>query len=96
MKTIEIYENYGCLAAEKRKVYTYGAEHATATCCEKITAEIPDGWELFENTMGQKMVKAPWGWEYGINEVLKGNERPEFCAMDKNGNLKRFALKVIE
>ena len=30
MQTIEIYKNYGVLAAEKRNVYTFGAEHPHA------------------------------------------------------------------
>lgn len=40
--SIEIYKNYGCLAAEKRNLYTYGAPHATAVCSDKMTVEIPD------------------------------------------------------
>ena len=46
---IKIYCNYGVLAAEKRKVYTYGMPHPTAACWDEMTVEIPDGWETFEN-----------------------------------------------
>ena len=72
--TIEIYCNYGVLAAEKRHVYTYGGQHMHATCSDKMTVIVPDGWELFENVMGTLMVEAPWGWTYEINEVLPGHE----------------------
>lgn len=85
MKTIEIYCNYGVLAAEKRNVYTFGAPHATAVCSDKMTVVVPDGWELYQNQMGRIMVTAPWGWDYDINEVLtdiKG--RAAFRALDKN------------
>lgn len=81
---IKIYRNYGVLAAEKRNIYTYGAPYNTADCWEELTVETPEGWEPFENTMGKLMVKAPWGWDYEINEVLQGNERPCFSALDKD------------
>ena len=93
-RTIELYKNYGCLAAEKRVVYTYGAEAETATCSEVIQAKIPEGWELYETSLGDKMVQAPWGWNYGINEVLSGNEHPCFFALDKHGREHFARLKV--
>lgn len=93
---IKIYCNYGVLAAEKRNVYTYGAPHDTATCYDEMTAEIPEGWEVFENTTGNLMVTAPWGWDYEINEVLQGNEKPCFYALDKSMNGRRQYLKVLD
>lgn len=95
-KTIEIYRNYGCLAAEKRIKYTFGAPSSTATCSDRMTVEIPDGWELAENYMGQSIVEAPWGWTYMINEVLAGNEYPCFISMDKDMKEHRYMLKVVE
>ena len=85
MKTIEIYCNYGVLAAEKRNIYTFGAKHPHATCSDKMTVVVPEGWEIYQNQAGQTMVTAPWGWDYDINEVLtdiKG--RAAFRALDKN------------
>ena len=96
MKTIEIYCNYGVLAAEKRNVYTFGAEHPHATCSDRMTVVVPDGWELYQNQMGQTMVTAPWGWDYDINEVLAGDKSPHFIAVDKDGKERRFMLKIIE
>ena len=95
MKTIEIYCNYGVLAAEKRNVYTFGAEHPHATCSDKITVVVPEGWELCQNQMGQMVVTAPWGWDYDINDVLQGNEYPYFRAYDKNMNMKVFKLEEV-
>lgn len=93
---IKIYCNYGVLAAEKRKVYTYGMPHPTATCWDEMTVEIPDGWEVFENSMGSLMVATPWGWVCGINEVLRGNEKPCFYALDNNMNGHREYLRVLD
>ena len=97
MKTIEIYCNYGVLAAEKRNVYTFGGEHPHATCSDNMTVVVPDGWELYQNQMGQTMVTAPWGWDYDINEVLtdiKG--RAAFRALDKNMSYKTAFLFTPE
>lgn len=95
MKTIKIYENYGVLGAEKRSVYTYGGQHARATCSDEMTVEIPDGWEAWENAMGETIVTAPCGWNYEINEVLAGNERPEFMAMDKEMKMHHYKLRIL-
>lgn len=95
MKTIEIFCNYGVLAAEKRSVYTFGAPHATATCSDKMTVVVPDGWELYQNEMGRTMVTAPWGWDYEINEVLQGNEKPCFYALDKSMKGHRAYLEEV-
>lgn len=95
MKTIEIYCNYGVLAAEKRNIYTFGAEHPHATCSDKMTVVVPDEWELCQNQSGQTMVTAPWGWNYDINEVLSGAAHPYFRAYDKNMQTRLFKLKVI-
>lgn len=92
---IEIYANYGVLAAEKRIVYTFEAPHATATCSDRMTVAIPDGWEVFQNRAGRTMVTAPWGWDYGIDEVLQGNEYPCFRAYDKGMNMRVFRLEEI-
>ena len=42
------------------------------------------------------MVKAPWGWDYEINEVLQGNEKPCFYALDDNMNGHRQYLTVLD
>lgn len=92
----EIYCNYGVTGAEKRNVYTCGGEHYNAVCSDKLTVESPEGWEVYENIMGNLMVTAPWGWTYEINDVLSGNIHPYFEARNENGELKRVKLKVIE
>ncbi|OUO99785.1 hypothetical protein B5F37_13610 [Drancourtella sp. An210] len=97
MKTIEIYCNYGVLGSEKLKIYTYGCEHAAATCSEKMTVYIPDGWETYENYLGQTMVTSPWGWDYAINEVLNHqNGEPVFLAKDKNQMPHTYYLRTKE
>lgn len=83
MKTIEIYANYGVLAAEKRTVYTFDGAHTSATCSEKMTVVVPDGWEIYQNEAGNTMVMTPTGWNYEINDVLGNvNGRPAFQVMD--------------
>ena len=91
---IKIYCNYGVLAAEKRNIYTYGAPHVMATCYDEMTVEIPEGWEAHEDHAGKLMITAPWGWDYDIDEVLRGNEKPCFYALDKNMNGHRQFLKI--
>lgn len=93
--TITIYCNYGVLAAEKRHIYTYGGPNNTATCWDEMTVKIPEGWELYQNEAGEVLTTAPWGWNYSLNDVLAGNKRPEFRAMDPDMNLKIFELEEV-
>ena len=95
MKTVEIYRNYGCLSAEKRSVYTYSNPHATAAAWDKITVEIPEGYEAFENEFGEAIIEAPWGMTYMVNELLAGDEKPMFRAYDTNYKLHQTPLKVV-
>ncbi len=86
MQEIKIYKNYGVLGAEKRNVYTYGGEHAHATCSDEMTVLVPNEWELYKNQMGNIMAESPWGWCYEINDVLTDvNGHPAFRVLDKNG-----------
>lgn len=91
-QTLEIYCNYGVLAAEKRNVYTYGAQHYNATCSDRMTVYVPEGWAAWDNPMGKTMVTAPWGWDYEVGEVLAGDKYPHFEAKDRDGNLRRYRL----
>lgn len=93
--TIEIYRNYGVLAAEKKNVYTYGAEHAYATCSDKITVSIPSTWKLHKNVSGSDIVESPWGMIYTIDEMLFGNEQPCFEAIDSNGKTVHYILSEV-
>ena len=96
MKTIKIYRNYGVLAAEKRNIYTYGAEHPRAVCSDCLTVEIPEGWQLFKTTSEDFAITAPWGWDYDINDVLQGEKYPYFRAYDKDMNLRVFQLEEVK
>lgn len=97
MNTIEIYCNYGVLAAEKRNVYTFGSEHPRATCSDEIVVVVPYGWQIYQNHAGQTMVTSPWGWNYDINEVLTDiNGRAAFRALDKNMTYKTAYLFTPE
>lgn len=98
MTEFEIYENYGVLGAEKRNVYTYGAEHPCATCSEKITVQLPENesFKLYENSFGDLMVESSWGWQYEINEVLQGSKAPYFYASDKDEKRHRVKLIICE
>lgn len=93
----EIYKNYGVLGADKRAVYTYGGEHHTAKCSDKMTVELPENeyFSFYKNYMDQLMVESSWGGHYDVNEVLKGNEKPCFIAIDDTGKEHRVYLKEI-
>lgn len=70
MKTIILYANFGCLAAEKKTVYTYGVEHCHAVCSDRITVKMPEGFEIGENNFGETIIKTPDVNWYTVNELL--------------------------
>lgn len=84
--------NYGCLAAEKRPVFTAGNPQPTASISEAVEFTVPVGWELGENWVGDPIVTAPWGWDYSPNDLLGGKEAPYFAGIDKDGN--GFGIKL--
>lgn len=90
---MEIYKNYGCLAAEKRIIYTYGAEQPTAVCSEKIKVEIPEGWEAEKDSSRDIILVSPWGRRYEPNDLLDGNETPCFYGYH-NGSSFKIILKI--
>lgn len=93
----EIYCNYGVLVAEKRKVYTYGNENETSVISDKLSVELPENeyFSLHETENGRLFVKSTWGWDYDINEVLTGNKKPYFHALDKNMKAHNVYLDVL-
>ena len=97
-KEFEILCNYGCLAAEKRNVYTYGAQHCTAVCSDKMVVKLPenDWFGIYETAMGGLAVESACGWYYDINEILRGNEKPSFFAIDEAGKGHTVKLKIVE
>lgn len=96
MNTIKIFENYGCLGAEKRSVYTAETPHATATAWDKMTVAVPDGWEAWKNDTGETIVTAPWGWSYSINEILAGDKEPVFWVVDNHDKQHSVVLKIVD
>lgn len=97
-KKFKIFRNYGVLAAEKRNVYTYGGANPLSDYAEEITVKLPDNefFELEENGDGNLFVKSAWGWEYEVNELLHGNKKPCFFALDKSMDAHRSFLDVCE
>jgi len=95
-EVINIFKNYGCLAAEKRTIYTYGGQHHRAVCSDIISVKIPEGWKTYESASGELMITSPWGWNYQINEVLSGNEFPCFSAVDSDGRNYMARLGGVE
>lgn len=93
METFRAYKNYGCLAAEKRTVYTAGLPHHTAVTSEEIEIQIPEGWDMGENEIGEVIITSPWGWNYMPNDLLEGNENPYFAGYRKDGNQFRIKLE---
>lgn len=96
MKELKIFKNYGCLAAEKRIIYTYGAEAESAIYSDEITVSIPEGWRIYETIYGGTACESPWGDKYNINDLLEGNKYPYFTAYDNTGKLRRVQLEVIK
>lgn len=86
MKRIKIYKNSGCLASEKRIIYTYGSPAETAVCWDEIEAEIPEGWEIAESICGDVICISPDRYTYLINDILAGNDCPCFRFYDGKSN----------
>ena len=96
MDTIKIFENYGCLGAEERSVYTAGNPHATATAWDELTVAVPEGWESWKSDTGETVVTAPWGWSYSLNEILAGDKEPVFWAVDNHDKQHSLVLKIVD
>ncbi len=97
---VELYCNYGCLSAEKRALYSYGAPIDSATTSEKITVSFPDrfwsdGWTIEENEMGEQLLCSPWKRNYTWDMVLEGNQTPCVHAVDEDGHDRRYMLKKM-
>ncbi|MFR6220406.1 MAG: hypothetical protein ACLUKO_27410 [Enterocloster bolteae] len=92
MKTFKGYINYGCLAAEKRPVFTEGNPQPTATVSEPVEYTVPEGWGCDETEMGI-VLTAPWGWTYSPNELLDGKDNPQFHVINKEGEEMRIKLE---
>lgn len=90
--TFKGYVNYGCLSAEKRKVWTAQLPASTATASEAVEYTVPDGWDMGYNEMGGVVLTAPWGVNYRPDELLGGNEDPYFIGTDADG--KGFRVKL--
>jgi hypothetical protein len=97
MTEFQIYCNHGVLGAEKRNMYTYSNQHAYAVCSDKISVRLPenDVFSLYETVNGELAVETSWGWQYPVDEVLQGDVKPCFCAVDKNGKTHRVYLDVV-
>lgn len=93
----EIYKNYGVLGTEKKHVYTFENPHPLGDYAEKLTVELPEN-EFFALAEGKNSlyVKSTWSWSYDVDEVLQGNVKPCFYALDNEMNGHRVYLNIIE
>ena len=93
----EIYKNYGALGTEKKYVYTFKVPHPLGDYAEKITVELPanEYFTLADSSTGL-YVKSAWGWNYDVDEVLQGNTKPCFYALDAVMAGHRVYLNVSE
>lgn len=94
---ITIYKNYGVLSAEKRSIYTYGAPETSAICSDIINVQLPENsfFSVYTTVMNDLAVESSWGGVYSINDVLQGDEKPCFFAIDNDGNGHRVYLEEI-
>ena len=94
----EIYINYGVLGAEKKYVYTFKVPHLHGDFAERLSVELPmnEYFTLAEDKNGRLYVESAWGWNYDINEVLQGNVKPCFYALDTGMVGHRVYLNVEE
>ncbi len=95
MDTIKLYVNYGCLAHEKKIVYTCDMPASTAVCSDKLTVKVPEGWEAYESQCGGTVFRAPWGWVYTPDEILAGDDHPCFYGINKDRRRFKVKLEVV-
>lgn len=78
-------------------MYTYGCKHSRGICADEIKAKLPENnyFQIYETAMGDLAVESAWGWQYSINDVLQGDEKPCFYAIDKDGDGHRVYLDEI-
>jgi hypothetical protein len=94
----EIYKNYGVLGTEKKCVYTFKAPHPLGDYSEKINVQLLENeyFTLVEDKNGCLYVESAWGWSYDVDEVLQGNAKPCFYALDTGMAGHRVYLNIIE
>jgi hypothetical protein len=44
---------------------------------------------------GEKALKSPWGWQYSVDEVLSGDTKPVFFAIDNKGRKMSYKLDIV-
>lgn len=52
-------------------------------------------FQLYKTISGGLAVESVWGWNYDIDDVLEGDKRPCFYALDKDGKGHRVYLDVL-
>lgn len=94
----EIYKNYGVLGAEKKHVHTFKNPHPHGDFVERLSVELPTNeyFTLVEDKNGCLYVDSAWGWSYDVDDVLQGNTKPCFYALDAVMAGHRVHLNVIE
>lgn len=85
-REIEVFRNYGCLAADKRIIYSHPGPIDQAVLSEKICILVPEGFCIGENVMEETLIIAPWKLNYMVNELLGGNKHPYFTWADDGGS----------
>lgn len=98
--TIDVYVNYGCLAAEKVNIYTYSNPHPSAVCFDVVTVEIPSEFDARYNSYGSLILRHPdFSYDYKVDELLDGDRhqiQPYFCFYCESGYLKKYRLQVLK
>nr|DAI05154.1 MAG TPA: helix-turn-helix domain protein [Caudoviricetes sp.] len=78
--TTTIHKNYGCLAAEKRCVYTHKVPAETAVTYDRLVVETPDGWDAYETPAEDIVLTPPDGIPSLLREILCGDEYIPACS----------------
>lgn len=94
--TTTIYRNYGCLAAEKRCVYTHKVPAETAVTYDRLIVETPDGWDAYETPAEDIVLTPPDGIPSLLREILCGDEYPCVLRISKDGSGYPVRLRVVE
>lgn len=88
---LQIFANYGMLAHEG--VTVYSAAHGEIY--DRITVELPEGWEPVELIGGQGL-ESPWGDCYFVDDVIACiNDQPWIDVINADGVEYKRKLHVV-
>ena len=71
LSQVNIYENYGMLGSEFKAVFS---THPCSEAYNQITVAAPDGWVLWQDSIGRPFIGRSGGTCFDFNMVLTNHD----------------------